>query len=250
MRRKQRVEWNVTLKRSNLTPIKDQLVPQVVLREQISMEQLIARIAADGCALAAETLQAAADIVMGSIVDNLVDGRAIVTPLGTFTPSVTGTWGTDRIDPDVRAQNRAMVNFAPSPRLRRALSNPLFHDIGPVARNVLRIFSVHDVTSGTDNERLTPGGMVKVQGMMLQMNGASPRRGFYLLHEDTGEEVCHIGLDRITADTRRRAFILLPADLPEGQYRLKVVSQCTTSNRPLKEPAEYTFGTVLTVLHS
>ena len=36
-------------------------------------------------------------------------------------------------------------------------------------------------------------------------------------------------------------------DLPEGDYRLRVVSQCTTSPRPLKTPATYTMPSTLIV---
>ena len=134
-----------------------------------------------------------------------------------------------------------------SPRLKKALSNPLFHEVSTLASR-LDIFSVRDFYSQTENDRITPGQSISVKGNLLLMNGTSPRRGLYFVSAESGEKIRHLPPESFAICTRSHIVALVPNDLPEGEYRLRVVSQCTTSPRPLKTPATYTMpGTLFVV---
>ena len=99
---------------------------------------------------------------------------------------------------------------------------------------------VEDKGSETINERLTPGNAIIIQGDLLLMNGDLPERGLYYLNAETGATVCHIPAEQLSINTRSEIITIVPKDLPAGRYRLRIVSQCTTSPRPMKQAASYT----------
>ena len=241
--KKKRAQWQVKLRRSNYTVHKEnEFVAQVILAGSYEMDDVIARITANGSnGLSREILRAAAGQLMDGIIDCLMDGIAVNLPIGRLTPAVSGIWQTQRrFDSTVRAQNEAFINYSMGPRLRKALADPLLDAVSAVGGRRLHIFSVEDGASQTTNERLTPGGMLILHGTMLLMNGDLPERGLYFINAETGEAVCHILAEKLSINTRSKIITLIPHDLPAGRYRLRIVSQCTTSPRPMKQAASYT----------
>lgn len=234
---KKRAEWKVRLQRSNLTSIKDEFVPQVLLARTWTMDELIARITDNGSALNPETLRCAAAMLMNEIEDCLIEGSAVSTPLGTFSPALNGTWSTDRTLPEERARNTASVRYQPSRKLKNALANPLLTAVNG-AGFALSIFSVYDHATATENQCLTPGKAFTLRGHMLLMNGDLPQRGVYLVDIQSGLDVCHIQPEDFILNTRGRIIAQLPAHIPGGEYLIRVLSQCTTSSRPMKTAAE------------
>lgn len=245
---KKRVEWRVRLEPSNLSPIKEELMPKVILTRTWTLEEVITRISTNyACPVHIETLRFAASMLMDEMKECLIEGGAVSTPLGTFTPSVTGTWSTNRIMPEERERNAATVRYSPSGQLKKALANPLFHETSGTGLR-LSIYSVTDSATHLENQRLTPGRVATLKGNRLLMNGDLPQRGLYLLDAETGAEACHISPEEMVLNTRGRILFQVPNDLPPGRYCLKVVSQCTTSPRPMKHADEYTLPTVLTAI--
>lgn len=246
--RKKRAEWKIRLVRSNLKPSEGCLFPQVVLKGAYTLDDIIERLAKDqACGLNAETLRHAATALFNEMEDYLLDGSSVHLPLGILTPSVTGLWDTNRLQPEARRKNEATVRFSLSPRLKKALADPLLHETD-VAASRLAIYTVEDSGSRTINERITRGLSISLTGSMLLMNGTSPERGLYLLRAGTEEVVLHIPPESFIRCTRRNIIALIPRDLPKGEYNLRVVSQCTTSPRPLNTPAVYTMPSVLVVV--
>ena len=67
-------------------------------------------------------------------------------------------------------------------------------------------------------------------------NGDLPERGVELLDAET-EEVVHRFDTAFLArylNSRSRIVLIIPADLPDGLYRLAVTTQCTTGPKPLQ----------------
>lgn len=248
MKRK-RAEWKVRLRKSNYEQTKGQLVPQVIVTRKYTLDDVIGRIMAVGnCAVNREVLEYAASLLTRHIGDCLLEGASVSTPLGQLSPVVTGTWqAADRKDPEVRALNTATVRYSISPELRRLLDDPLLEAVGVGVQNALAIYSLKDVGSQTVNERLTPGRNIVVEGNRLLMNGDSPLRGLYVEEAGTGRAVAQVRPEDMTLCTRQRIVAMLPAQIAPGTYRLRVVSQCSTSPRPLKEPAEYVWPAELRV---
>ena len=120
MMKPNRVKWKVRLERSNLKAIEGQMIPRVHLYGSLSMNEVIDRIVQDGAnTLARETMVHAVSAFFREVEELIVEGYAVRTPIGNFTPGVTGTWNFERILPDARAQNEATVNYALSPQLKK-----------------------------------------------------------------------------------------------------------------------------------
>ena len=246
MMKPNRVKWKVRLERSNLKAIEGQMIPRVHLYGSLSMNEVIDRIVQDGAnTLARETMVHAVSAFFREVEELIVEGYAVRTPIGNFTPGVTGTWNFERILPDARAQNEATVNYALSPQLKKRLADPLFEEIGPL-QSRLAIYHVEDKGSGTENTYLTPGYALIIKGDLLLMNGDLPERGLYFVDAETGQAVRHVKGEDLYG-TRKRCLANIPRDLPPGRYLLRIVSQCTTSPTPLKRAASYTYKVVFEV---
>ena len=242
--------WYVTLHPSNLTPIKDALVPQVRHPRSYTLDDVLQRVSHDkSIALEPENVRHAVGLFLRKVEEMLLEGSIVRLPIGRLTPTVNGIWGTSRrYDPDVRAQNQATVRYSVSPRLQRLMDEQILLQDTPGGTKFF-IHTVKDNKSGSISDRITPGGIVFIYGQQLLMNGDLPERGVYLLRADTMDVACHLTPDTFALCTRGRIALQLPADLAPGQYRLKVVSQCSTSPKPLKKARAYLWPGVLTVQH-
>ena len=107
MEQKKRVEWRVGLYRCNVGERKGEWYPRVQLWGTVDLEQVIDKVVKERSDLRRETLQATASMLADKVMDFLVKGYAVSTPLGTFTPGVTGMWNPNRLLPEARAQNKA-----------------------------------------------------------------------------------------------------------------------------------------------
>lgn len=249
MSKKRRPEWKVRMRKSNYASNLGQDVPMVYHPRNYTLEDIIALMDAHlSLPVTKENLEMCVKMFMDQVENLLLEGSIVNLPIGRLTPAVTGAWEYQRrFDENVRAQNKAVVNYAMGPRLTRLLANPLLHDMHIGTLHRLRIDEVKDHASGIVNRRLTPGGIITVRGRMLLMNGDDPRRGLHLLRAGTQEEVLHLKPEDFALCTRTRIVTQVPATLPPGTYLLQAVSQCTTNPKPLREAAEYTLDRDLTV---
>ncbi len=241
---KKRAHWNVKLVRSNLSQHENgELKPQVIVKQVYTLEKLLWRITRlKSHAISPENLEYAAKLLMNEIEDCLVEGSAVNLPFGRLSPGLTGMWQSgERYDAKVRALNQPVVNYAMSPRLRKALADPLLNELDVGAWRRLDVYSVTDSATKAENETMTPGGVLILKGQMLLMNGDLPERGVYLLDAETGAEVAHIRPEEMLESSRRELMFQVPWTMPAGRYRLRVVSQCTTNPRPMKRARVYEF---------
>ena len=150
--RKKRPEWPVRLYPYHFK--KDHhMIPRVWVPRTYDLEALIDALVADRSELSREALRSAAYQLVNKAIEQLVEGYAVSTPLGTLTPTVTGLWNFNRLSPDARAQNKASVSFSMGKELKKALENPLFRvedrpKTGPC------VTSFRDMESGKTDEVL------------------------------------------------------------------------------------------------
>ena len=243
--------WLVQLRSSNFRYNQGQPVARVIHPRSYTLDDVLAHVSADkSIALEPENVRHAVNLFLNKVEEMLLEGSTVNLPIGRLTPAVAGTWQSgDRQDPNVRALNPATVNYALGPRLKKQLAGVQM-EVHSYASPGLRIYSATDQASGTDNERLTPGGVLILKGNLLGMDGDLPERGVYLTRVDDGgaeAETLHLRPDTFYVCTKRRIILPLPATLAPGQYRISVVSQCTTGARPRKTAAEYLWPGTLRV---
>ena len=118
MMKPNRVKWKVRLMRSNYKATEGQMIPRVHLYGSLSMNEVIDRIVQDGAnTLARETMVHAVSAFFREVEDLIVEGYAVRTPIGNFTPGVTGTWNFERILPDFIK--------GPAPTLLEVVTDPV-----------------------------------------------------------------------------------------------------------------------------
>lgn len=233
---KKRVEWSVSLYRCNIGETKGKLYPKVNLRGTLSVEDLLDEIVEDRSELRWDTLRSAAYQLFSKAEEMIIEGYAFSTPLGTLTPSVNGMWNFNRLDPEARAENKATLNYTMSKELKKAFANPLFRQTH-TRSSAPRIDSVRIMAESNAEGWAKPGDALLIKGHLLLMNGELPERGLYLLEAETGKQAAFIPAADMLLDTRSSLCCRIPADLPPGEYKLRVMSQCTTNPKPMQRVA-------------
>jgi hypothetical protein len=107
------------------------------------------------------------------------------------------------------------------------------------------IKSVADVKSGTLNDRLTPGKILKIRGDKIKLVGEHPGIGIWFEAETTGERI-RVEADEIGTNNPSELMITIP-DLPAGAYCIEVVTQFNGGATLLKEPRTARLNRTLTV---
>jgi hypothetical protein len=105
-----------------------------------------------------------------------------------------------------------------------------------------------DVSTEAINETLTPGGIFKISGHKLKIDGNNPEVGIYFVSAaDPSQRVKVSGY--LAENAASKLIGMLPALTP-GAYTLEVVTQYAHGGVLLKEPRVITFAPQLTVLTS
>lgn len=236
MKAKQRVNWHVQIHPFNFSKGND-VHPRPVIRGTFTLDDLARELEerTHGHYRAEETALFISQLV-DIAEDILIDGYALSTPLGTLTPTITGMWNYDRIQPTARQQNQATLSYSMSKRIKGLFANPLFHALDPHEKAGPYISKVLDLHTRQVNDSLTPGNVILVDGRLLLMNGESPLRGVELLEADTGRRIATYLPQDLLLNSRSQFSIRLPDELADGEYQLAVTSQCCTKPTPLREP--------------
>lgn len=180
-----------------------------------------------------ETIENIVRLYQDKVMDNLCEGNIVTDSLGTYTPSITGSFiGTSgAIDPKKHA---CTVNVALSKEFRERISGVSPQFSGTVqSLGGTRIASVEDVESGSTTGTLTPGGTLKVGGKKIRClneDGSSMGRVLFINRETETE----YPVGRLATNDPSSLIFNIPSDLPDGEYTLRVETYYSSSNLLLK----------------
>jgi hypothetical protein len=90
---------------------------------------------------------------------------------------------------------------------------------------------VKDVTSGSLNETLTPGGIIQLRGSRLKFLADVDTNGIFLLPEGGGETKLTV----VAENKPGRLMAQIPADQAKGTYYLEVRSNFTGGTEHLSK---------------
>ena len=175
-------------------------------------------------------------------IGNIVgDGGGVITPLVNIYPGMSGVYNgaTDTFDPK---RHRCRAIFTAGKIINESVKKIKTEKI-IVSEPLPHILEVKDVTGGSVNDILTPGGVVELRGCKLKLVPELPEDGIYLIEENGAVTKLSILVENKPA----RLMAMIPADLPQGIYTLEVKASAT-SNKPLKTPKRGFFNKQLTVL--
>ena len=88
-------------------------------------------------------------------------------------------------------------------------------------------------TRATDGSA-TAGRNYRLQGKNIKVTGTDPAVGIVLIDEKGTET--KLPIDMIAVNNPSEVLVLLPADLTDGIYKLRLTTQYTSGNRQLKTP--------------
>jgi hypothetical protein len=141
------------------------------------------------------------------------------------------------------SKDKLVLSAIAAADVRKAIKEVEVEVLG-MAQSGLFINTLVDVTTGEENTCVTPGGAVNLTGVKIKIAGDKPEVGMSLEDATTGK-VFVIPMTSIPVNDPSKITFIVPAGLPAGDYRLKIVTQFSASVPLLKEPRTYVFDYIL-----
>jgi hypothetical protein len=208
----------------------------------LSVEQVCTEaVTRGGSDLNYDTMVDAVKAYFDEAVYQLADGFSVENDYFSIHPKIGGTF--DHADAKAdREKNPVDFTFRKRQELRDVLSR-ISVEIEGAAESSAYIAEALDVASGTSDEKLTSGGVLTLLGSRIKIAGEDPSCGLYLVQpEGTALKVT----GNFVENHPTRLSAQLPA-LAAGTYRVRVVTQYSSSSTLLKEPRQIDYGADLTV---
>lgn len=228
-----------------LTDRKDDRMGRVVTSKSIDIDDLVSLAVAGRTDLNAATIKSALQIISDVATKELANGASVNTGLGYLALSANGVFIGDNAQWDT-SKHTLDIRYTPSAAVREAVKNTKVSVRGMAAYGTC-INTLTDVTSGQVNTMLTPGGGVNLTGSRIRIEGDSPTIGISLTHQ-TSNEVTSVSPTAILINDPSKVSFIVPATLPEGDYKLSITTQHTGSGKHLKEPRVFEFEYILSVV--
>jgi hypothetical protein len=127
--------------------------------------------------------------------------------------------------------------------IREAIKTVVVEVVG-MSQSGIFVNTLTDVTTEEVNTCITPGGAVNLVGTKIKIAGEESGVGLYLVEINTNTETA-IPKTSIPVNDPSKMTFIVPAGLPAGDYKLKIVTQYSTNQTFLKEPRTYVFDYVL-----
>ena len=215
-----------------LTERTDDRFGRVVNVKSLSHDDLVQKVVARRTDLSPTLMKAAIEQLTQVAIEELCNGATIKFGFAHASLTVNGVFYGDNAQWNP-AEHSLSVSLQPTAELREAVAATSVQVRG-MASTGLFINQVTDVASGMVNQKLTPGGGVVVSGQKLRIAGSDPAVGLMIVNTQTQAEVVVPPTSWLQNDPSRISFIV-PADIPDGVYRLKITTQFASNGLELKE---------------
>lgn len=176
-----------------------------------------------------ETVEAIVKLEHRTIQRLTLSGMRVSNGLFSAVASPKGRGG-NTWDPAVNTLN---ITIAQGTEWREAIRATNVNVLGPKAE-VMYISGTLDAATRADTGEATPGRPFTVKGNYLKVVGDDPSVGIYLVDEDGTET--KITEDYWSVNEPQKLSFVIPADMADGTYTLRVVSQFSRGNQLRKTP--------------
>jgi len=235
----------VELYDNTLTERKDDRYGRVVTTKSLTEDDIISIVVSRRTELSPDTLRAGLNIMKDVAAEQIANGASVAFGLGYFGLSVNGVFIGDGAKWDA-TKHSLNVRVTPTAELRSRV-NAATVDVRNMAGTGIIINSATDVTTGEMNSKLTPGGAVNLTGNKIKIAGENAANGIELTNVTT-QAVIKIAANAIAINDPSKMTFVVPADIPQGDYKLSITTQFSSSTQTLKDPRTCIFDYVLNVL--
>ena len=236
--------WKVWLRLNLLTKDVDNDYTAEVstMKNSLRNEDIAQRIVDEGSEYKYDTLLSIINQHDRIIREAVMDGYSVLTKTCQYTPRVTGSWiGTSaKFDPE---KHKVTLDITLSSEMREALSH-VGVEVLTVKDSGARIGLVIDTSTGLSNDTITPGDDIRIEGEKIRIAGEAAGNGVFFIASDGTE---HPVTRRLTTNDPKSLLARVPADLTDGQYTLRIVTQFSNTTTLLKEPRTIEYERPLTV---
>jgi hypothetical protein len=170
-------------------------------------------------------------------------GWNVNTGLVYLRAIITGAILGKKYDPE---RNGIYILATQGPEIRKELKDTTVEILGEKA-DVIDVFQVINLQTKVADGTLTRNRNAQIEGSYIRIAGANPSVGVYLENVNNGTEY-KFTEEYIVINNPSKLMVLIPSDVAEGTYRLKIVTQFTSSGKLLNAPRQTVFGQELIVI--
>jgi hypothetical protein len=156
---------------------------------------------------------------------------------------ITGIFFGRKFDPE---KNGLYVSAIQGVEIRKELENTEVEILGEKA-DLIEIYQVVNMKTKAADGTLTRNRNAQVEGTYIKVAGDDPTVGVYLVNVDNGTEYKFTD-EYIVVNNPDNLMLLIPSDVAEGTYRLKITTQFSNTKRLLITPRQTIFDQELTVI--
>jgi hypothetical protein len=131
--------------------------------------------------------------------------------------------------------------------IRKELENTEVEILGEKA-DLIDIFQVVNMQTKVADGTVTRNRNAQIEGAYIKVADDDPTVGVYLENVDSGGAEYKFTDEYIVINTPAKLLLLIPSDVAEGTYRLKVTTQFSNSTKMLVTPRHTVFHQELTVI--
>lgn len=195
--------------------------------------------------LNASTLRSALEILNEVAIDELLSGASVNFGPGIFKLAVNGAFNPNC--PEWNAEDHKVVlQVTPTTKLYRSMEqvNVKIRGMAPVKT---AINTVKDFATGKTSECLTRDNIVEIKGTKLKIAGENIANGISLIHITSGKTTL-IRAEQLAHNFPRSILFMVPRDFETGDYYIEITTQYSNAKTLTKEPRNYRFSSILTVV--
>lgn len=191
--------------------------------------------------ISATALEYAAETFLKEMAYLLCEGYVVNTGYFSASLSVKGIFHNPAENFD-RKKHRLTASVSVGHRLKAEIEKTKVEIAGQAITKAY-ISEIRDLKSGSINHKVTPGGILKIEGNQIKLVGESQSSGVYFVSKDSGARIAAETADIITNFPKQ--LILLVPSLPAGSYDIEIVTHYSPGSRPLKKARVIRFARTL-----
>jgi hypothetical protein len=231
-----------TLIDNPLTPDPNDCTAQPVNGRSYDLQAIYKRISSRYPGLSPAQIAATVNEFIEEIGLITEEGDTVTTPLLNTEFSMPGVYHgvVDSFDPK---RHSMKLNLSTGTRLRDAVKKVKPTKVA-VAEVLPHILEVKDMLSDSVNDTITPGGVLQIRGNRLRFLPAEENNGVFFVNEQ-GQT---IKLTVIIENKPARLIVMIPAELPQGEYFVEVRTTFSSGNaKPARNLKTGRFNKILSV---